>query len=384
MKLGGMLVAWAGAMALGALAEQPPANAEPQARSSVVYPAGDWALRVNHAEPAHARLACTRCHVRAEASGRAADRLVPPERTCLPCHQEQIERSASASACRTCHPGYRPSRSRMMPASEPIAARVHFSHARHAAADVACEQCHEGLGTAPSRAHLPSMKQCLGCHRRRADAGTECRTCHLSQPDGRLVTRFPEGWLNPPQWLFGMRHDADWIVRHRWVAADRGDTCTACHREQECVDCHDGKVRPPSIHPNDYLTIHPQQAQRDQPRCRSCHSPQTFCAECHARLGVSLTSAPDVRAAGRFHPPAEVWLRGPTLHGREAQRSLDACVSCHAERDCLTCHAAAGIGVGISPHPPGFLERCANLREINGRACARCHTDVDAVAARCR
>jgi len=199
-----------------------------------------------------------------------------------------------------------------------------------------------------------------------------------------MRTHFAEGDLLPPRWLFGMQHDRDWLVRHRWVGADHGDLCSACHEERDCSNCHDGRVRPPRVHPNDFLTTHPQLARRDSPRCTSCHAAQSFCLECHARIGVSPISAPDVRSASRFHPPPSVWIEGPVRHAIEARRSLMSCTSCHAERDCVVCHGALGVGGGVSPHPPGFAATCASALRTNARACAICHGDLGALAMRCR
>ena len=181
-----------------------------------------------------------------------------------------------------------------------------------------------------------------------------------------------------------MRHDHEWLVRHRWVAADQGRMCAQCHQESDCTDCHDGRVRPQRIHPGDYLTIHPAQARRDQPRCTSCHQTTRFCGECHARLGLSTISAPVVRASSRFHPPAAMWVRGPTQHGIEARRAMNTCASCHAEQDCVACHGALGIGAGVSPHPPGFDMSCGRALEQNDRACRTCHGDLEALRRRCR
>lgn len=357
--------------------------------SPIVFPLEHLALRMDHSHPAHRVLACERCHVAARTSRVARDFLVPPESACAPCHDADTTRSApAAERCGRCHIGYGARGPLDVPRSILPVARLRFSHAAHGARGMVCSDCHEGVRntTVATRANLPTMRSCLRCHGGAApSAPTACRTCHLTLPDGRLRTSFAEGTLTPPAWL-GMRHDADWLVRHRWVAADDGNACASCHRERDCTDCHDGRVRPPRVHPNDFLTIHPQLARRGAPRCTSCHVTQSFCLECHARLGVSPIAAPLARATTRFHPPESVWVRGGAggAHAREARRSLESCASCHAERDCIVCHGGLGIGPGTSsPHPPSFRTRCGDLLRANARACVSCHGDLSTLAGRC-
>ncbi|MBX3249443.1 MAG: cytochrome c3 family protein [Myxococcales bacterium] len=375
------LVLFAGALVWGAAAGQREGRA---LRSRVVYPPQRIALRMNHAHPAHARLRCERCHEGASQSERARDSLLPREASCAPCHDADLDREhASEARCGRCHVGEElgDGSFEVAPSSFPPA-RLNFSHRAHARLGVGCVDCHEGVQEASlaTRAHLPTMRSCFRCHgrdgvgRQVEGASSACQTCHLTQSDGRLRTSYPEGELLPPDWLHGMVHDRDFLVRHRWVAADSGDACTSCHAERECADCHDGRVRPESVHPNDYLTTHATEARRDTPRCASCHTTQRFCTECHARLGLSPMASPGAAAGRAFHPPGFV-----RAHGDEARRAMSTCASCHAERDCVRCHGATGIGAGISPHPPGFAATCRGALERNARACITCHGDVSAL-----
>ena len=363
-----------------------------EAVSPIIFPEQERTLLFDHASESHRELRCEQCHVGATESTRADESLLPAERTCLPCHADQIARDgATVERCATCHVGATEGSVPVIPVSHAPTPRLRFSHRAHAREGMRCVECHRGLfdegapgsDLDPGR-HLPTMRSCFRCHGGpSAEASTECTTCHLMLPDGRMRDEYPEGSLDPPEWLFGMHHDADFIVRHRWIAADQGAKCATCHAESECAECHDGRVSPPRVHPNDWLTVHAPAARRDEPRCTSCHTTQTFCAECHARLGTSTIAAPNVRSTMRFHPPAEVWTRGPMLHAREAQRSMTTCTSCHAERDCVVCHGASGVGAGISPHPPGFRRECGRLLRANDRACRVCHGDLGAVRALC-
>jgi hypothetical protein len=369
-----------------------PLRPDPHGPSPLIYPPQRIALRMNHAHPAHRELRCVRCHERAGTSQRSRDSLIPREASCLPCHEAQIDRAQpSAEHCGHCHAGFGEIDAQIVPASDFPTPRLNFSHRVHVGRGMRCLSCHRGVSDAgiADRRHLPTMRQCFECHgppgmALTASAPSACPTCHLARPDGLLRTRFEEGSMNPPSWLFDMRHDHEWLVRHRWVGADQGALCSQCHQESDCDACHDGHVRSRRVHPGDYLTTHVAQARRDMPRCTSCHQIARFCTECHTRLGLSPISAPNVRAAQRYHPPSAVWVRGPVLHAMEAQRAMNACVSCHAERDCVVCHGALGIGAGVSPHPPGFAMHCLAALDINDRACRTCHDDVDALRLRCR
>jgi hypothetical protein len=120
---------------------------------------------------------------------------------------------------------------------------------------------------------------------------------------------------------------------------------------------------------------------------------------CHQRVGVA-ESGPFANFAdrGRFHPPPAVWSEGPRSprhHAWEAERNLNACISCHTERDCVACHStrnvggpggglSAGSGRGANPHPTGFRSRCGRALRQNARPCLVCHDPADPTLVECR
>jgi len=336
-------------------------------------------ITMSHKTAAHAELACTDCHAAAESSSRADDSLIPNESTCARCHAAQVRPAKPAApTCGKCHAplgagGVPIARAPAMPRE------LHFSHRAHLLRGTQCGQCHADVNGEPQ---LPRMERCLDCHR--AQQASSCKRCHTTDPAGRLRTEHAGGRLLPRGPLMGMAHDADWIVRHRWVGADRGAVCSTCHEERQCVRCHDGRLPAAQIHAGDYLALHAQDARRGSTRCRSCHAPQTFCGECHSRMGLTTFAPREVRASGRFHPPAAQWSRGPAMHAREARRDLTSCTSCHAEADCVACHGGLGVGrMSIDPHPPGFRRRCDKEIAANSRACVTCHGSVAAVRRLC-
>jgi hypothetical protein len=379
----------------------PPGAASSPVPSAAIFPPQSFALRFDHRRHVKGlHLGCVSCHAAAKTSDSAAERVLPKAvDACDGCHGTDHRDlgavkagAAPLGACASCHEMKAGEVARVV--APP--ANLRFSHKKHFARNIGCGQCHGAVGELglAGREQLPRMPGCLTCHEltgpAQGGAKGDCPTCHLVRSDGKLVQSFAAGTLVPSRWLRGAEHGPDWTERHRYVAADDSAFCGSCHKAQECTDCHDGRVRPRSIHPNDFLSMHPIAARQDSPRCTSCHQEQTFCADCHRRTGVARDVASGNRPAGRrFHPPPAEWTtapRGPNHHAWEAMRNLNACVSCHTERDCATCHATKGVsgGQGVSPHPAGFAAVCGGALRKNPRPCLVCHVSGDRFLGTCR
>jgi hypothetical protein len=342
--------------------------------SPLIYPRYDARLPAAH--QAHAektKLTCDACHSKAKISQAAGDWLGPGVESCRQCHEARFD---------------------AVPISAPTSARIRFSHAKHAARNIECIKCHDEVALrqdARGNERLPSMTTCLRCHNKdhgAAAQGGNCRLCHV--PAGSVIkTRFREGMLVPTSFL-SMRHDAGWLWQHGDAAMVRGPVCAACHQESECVNCHNGRLRPRQIHPSDWLSLHGIEARQAGSGCGSCHRSQSECLTCHLRAGLSPSGPGAARAGqGRFHLPASIWTDRPRTarhHAVQARLHLDECTSCHQERDCALCHATAGVGgpgqsttggFQVSPHPPGFRNRCGGLLARNPRPCLVCHQPGD-------
>jgi hypothetical protein len=381
----------------------PGASEQDRGPSEAIFPPQRLTLRFNH--KLHAvgqRLPCARCHAAATTSHTVADKLTPDGATCDACHgTSHADRSAVTAGddpsgqCGYCHLGYQEGAKNRVARFELPRANLVFDHQKHAARNIGCQQCHgevQELELA-TRDQLPRMRGCVGCHQHpdaaaRGEAKGACETCHLrggAADGGRIRTTFPSGTLRPPRWLHNAEHTADFVERHKYVAANDSQLCASCHKEEFCAACHDGRVRPRNVHPSDYLSMHAVEGRLATQRCTSCHREQSFCLGCHQRLGVSM-SGPG-REAGRFHPPKSLWSdapRRPGHHAFEANRNLAACVSCHIERDCVVCHGGQGIGGGFSPHPGGFTSGCATQLRRNPRPCYVCHEPGASALARCK
>jgi len=382
--------------------------------SPIVFPEQKLTIRFNHKKHVkELKLSCTTCHTRAKTSNHSADSMLPEATRCDGCHFTDHRNLSAVTAesgellgqCAFCHLGYDERHGNRVARMALPAPNLKFNHALHFERNIGCAQCHGAVQELElaTRDQLPRMRGCYNCHQMpepaRGAAQGACPTCHLTDPGGSLKTTFAAGMLLPPPWLHDSGHGPDWIERHKKIAGDESRFCANCHSESYCTNCHDGRVRPRRVHPNDWLSMHPTAARQNNPSCTSCHQQQSFCLGCHQRAGVTLSGpTSNLDGRGRFHPPKSLWtegLRGPGHHAWEAQRNLNACVSCHQERDCTTCHATAAVGgrgsgltlgggQGVNPHPRGFRDRCGLALRQNARPCLVCHHPSDPQLEQCR
>ncbi len=211
----------------------------------------------------------------------------------------------------------------------------------------------------PTCAACHSQPSCLACH----VAPAPKQAMALAQPGpGRAVGA--RTTRHPP-----LSHTAEFKEGHAGEANATPRTCSTCHVREDCLSCHRPGARESSAggdyHPTGFLARHPAATYARQTACGDCHNAQQFCASCHQQAGLNARAPLGRRS---FHDGKAAFIVG---HGQAARQSLESCVSCHVERDCMACHAAAGAGFGFNPHGPGFDGE--RLRKRNPEMCIACH-----------
>lgn len=217
------------------------------------------------------------------------------------------------------------------------------SHGTDAAATNArCAVCH-------------TQESCTACHIVGPKAGTFVFAAGPGRGTGARVQR-----VRPAS------HGRDFTDAHAAPANAAPATCAGCHVREQCLDCHrPNAAAQAGYHPADFLSRHPVAAYSREVSCADCHNTGQFCQACHAQAGLRSTGT--LGARGTFHDAGSGFLAG---HGQAARQSLESCVSCHSERDCMTCHSGTG-GRRFNPHGPGW--NADRMKKQNPQMCTACH-----------
>jgi hypothetical protein len=257
---------------------------------------------------------------------------------CTACHTDVARGQfyPEPSFCAACHDGRVQPEIDWAPPTPGSRANLRFQHAPHVRA-VECGTCHAQGG------QRTAAEVCLGCHgiAEHQAADSPCTLCHVQPPAPAS-------------------HEGGFRERHRVQAAATPETCATCHVRSDCLDCHRPGAASPTggYHPADYLASHPVAAYSQETTCADCHNVGAFCATCHQRAGLTITG---VTGSG-YHDGTGFFVGG---HGQAARQSLESCVACHTEQDCLKCH------VNLNPHGPDFDAQAQ--REAAAAVCAVCH-----------
>jgi hypothetical protein len=175
------------------------------------------------------KLVCVTCHATVQNSTRLEDNNLPPVAICLGCHKEaSVGQPRKTILARFDHKKHLAQGN----AGPVIAAAIDSKNylgkvddiRRHLNSANPCAACHRGMeeSTAPARADLPQMADCLVCHNK-IDNPFSCEFCHAK-----------DAALKPAD------HTADFLDTHtRKDAKYDKASCDVCHgRKFQCLGCH--------------------------------------------------------------------------------------------------------------------------------------------------
>lgn len=342
---------------------------------------------------------CSSCHDGATTSEKLGDRIVPTMDTCGNCHDV-----AEESQCGMCHKDLENIESIASPKRDLV-----FSHAKHLGMKgVICGMCHKALDAVDLAGpdNLPTMAVCMNCHQETATS-QDCRLCHTKV-----------------QSLRPRSHRADWTHEHNEHVRSGDSTCTVCHTQDFCQECHEGgrltKARnatrdlyalstPESgpqqtmtikrVHDLNYRFTHAIDLKGKERQCRTCHDQAAFCDRCHDEQRAAGGGRPAWHGGRDWGAIAGGVGTGGGKHAELLKRDPERCAACHDVQGedpvCLLCHTDRTPGLGNDPktHKAGYMKneagpwmddpnytcfRChVNTRQAGQGFCGYCHGDKD-------
>ena len=295
---------------------------------------------------------------------------------------------------------------------------INFSHAGHLKLGLRCTMCHPGGRTSRNAKDnlLPEEAVCTRCHNVKAPNPAKafpratCDTCHPGfEPSEGLAPAaifMPEPSIKFPHrthTIIGIlctdcHVGLKQATRPSWTHIPSMERCLTCHdgnaAPNRCNICHVtngaqrietnlpyGKLQPSGQYYNAdhqdpaWIFRHRVAALNNDAFCNQCHA-QSECLDCHA--GTKEVN---------FHPS-----NYNLLHGRDAYLDNGTCMSCHnAVLDCKQCHTSGKLtqttqfGQPNEFHPVGWADFKSGTnhhgvfarRGISG--CVSCHTEADCI-----
>ncbi len=317
---------------------------------------------------AHAKTACTQCHVNKQ--------WKLPASTCVSCHKkDDVHRNGFGEQCANCH------------SSTAFKPALSFDHETKtlfkllgAHQNTSCKACH-AVGVA---AHGLG-RSCISCHKNddvhAGKLGNRCEACHSEQ-------RWQQSSFNHDSTTFHLRNRHAQIKCGACHANNRfaqtPTQCLACHQKEDkhkgalgnqCQTCHDDSRWKSTHFDHSKDTRWPLRGAHAKPACQACHTPTTVqqkpptqCIACHqkndvhnGKLGRQCETCHGVTSFKtdiRFdHSNSAFPLRGAHAHTR--------CNACHdnalfkgTPQTCHSCHQKDDV------HKGSF-----------GAQCAQCHNE---------
>lgn len=253
---------------------------------------------------------------------------------------------------------------------------------------LSCRTCHEPKET-KTELGTPSLlaayhRQCINCHREWSHE-TGCQSCHaLSTVDAGAMKKNIENLkgkthkvvTEPVKLIFETDSEKGKLVTfyHKEHTQIFGQSCVSCHKQQNCVDCHDVTKNAAPRH----VIVKPTETTRTEDEkheaCYACHKGNA-CSFCH-----SDEEKPPFDHARRSGWALKVYhtsLSCRNCHPKEEYTRKDhACASCHTSWSPSNFkHSVVGLKLD-DDHALLDCEDCHAGRKYEAKpSCSNCHDD---------
>lgn len=234
-------------------------------------------------------LSCDYCHSGVSDSESLTPGYLPDMDFCSECHDVEDE-------CELCHSNVDEADTYPLMGST---SGVDFSHAAHRPSTPNCETCHSGITSDDGEALRQPWPRAA------------CSQCHQSHEPAS--------------------HDITWDEDHGLsVNHPQAASCSMCHTEKFCDDCHHHSGFEKSTHPPAYIVAHGLEARLDAVECMTCHQIENDCQSCHIQRMI-MPADHNLTTWGIINGNAG-------MHADAAESTPEVCQSCHQPHYCQRCH----------------------------------------------
>ena len=340
----------------------------------------------------HVQLSCTDCHIKPGLRNVVLHKISLFEELYLyftgsydlPIKMDHMLEDEICTSCHSMRRDFTPSGDLIIP------------HDKHAAKDVLCVQCHEGVAHGNIQERVlsedtdfaawtveagkkqmikdytePKMNKCLACHIDPAKFGIKnvqsvtqaCEACHtqISMPPDHKVDKFASnhGPLVESEGLEYCNKCHSYSLEAKDVPVE-DPVARYARGNVFCYECHQKR---PQGHTGDWRMVHKKDVNNGNVSgCMVCHNnvkpkPEdkavpTYCAKCHGKQDTG-TEPPDGNEKPpdedekppeqpgkvkfeKYHPSG--WLKHHPTVVKEKGASNEGCWSCHDTAHCSRCH----------------------------------------------
>lgn len=278
-------------------------------------------------------MACDECHGE---PGQPSFNAISHD-TCIDCHEEPEAEEITTETCGLCHQEKQLALF-LLPEleEEETADEVEDTPSRNVFVHTAalanqCTDCHEGLLDEELET-VPMLRRSdiLSIREASHGSGQACLTCHVDMDRAQEPAT----------------HDVAWMKRHGQFGIQDDASCSVCHSEDSCRECH--SVMQPVNHNNIWrMRTHGVVAAWNRASCIVCHE-EDSCNSCHAENRPRSHNAR--WAASGMRPTHCIGCHNTSTPG-------DGCVTCHEGGNDVMLHERYWGGAPINHNQPG-IENC--------------------------
>ena len=205
-------------------------------------------------------MSCSDCHGELE-NGHFKE---PDHDTCSDCHSDLIDSNdITVETCGVCHVEKDLTAIGEEEEDDEEETTGVFQHS--SSLEGKCTLCHsKNIGKEATQIKEMTRSDVVEAREKAHSSGIDCQACHGKEIGVDIAPS---------------NHSQNWVKRHGVYSAEEDASCTVCHPQESCKECHQSQK--PTSHNNLWrIKTHGMEASWDRDTCMTCHK-NDYCIGCH-------------------------------------------------------------------------------------------------------